>query len=384
MAVGDGYRVDDWPACIEKQLGRFDIQLREPVARCAMLSRRIAQLAHSHPLLLYALAIGYGPKAERIDAVRRAAAGRPLSEVCSAIGIPVCFRPLPPEAIPLRLTAVRWSTQANRRLAPWLPVEPASASSWLSAIHLGHHLGGEPFAIWLARQQELFAGSGPSASKIFALAAFAWCSRSDEMFSPASLKPWTANLGLREAIERACAWLRYVNLTCELGSDGLTDPWLTRRIAAGHEFIPLLTAQALIDEADAMRNCVADMSGQLARGECRLFAMLRDGARVATIEIRWETRADEPVIAQIKGPCNSSVPVDVLRSAYQWLEQHDVISRPNFGETLPLPETEWQSLMAPYLTAHPGAPRYATFAHLKSGLNSLRGRVRRRRPPRRR
>jgi len=121
----------------------------------------------------------------------------------------------------------------------------------------------------------------------------------------------------------------------------------------GFTFRPILTPEALIDEARVMINCVAGYSDRLARGGTRLFSMLSRDRHVATVEVAWQGPNPQYVINEMRGPRNVSCPEDAVRAAYEWVHRHapphgpGPLKEPNRRMTL------IGALLAPYCAAHP-------------------------------
>lgn len=343
-----------------QHLARFDARHRQRVADCAALSQRLAQLAFSHPLLLFALATGYGPLTSRREAVRRAVDGRSLADVCAAVGLPLCLKRIAPEACRAPLTPVRWSAAANRELAPLIPRSARAAAAWLSGISFAHAACDERFALWVARQDDLFSHGTLRPQLLQPLAVFAWFSQAPQRSEIlGSNQPWSAELGLKRAVRRTAVWLVYLRLVGWLGHDGLADSWLPAGEACGYRFEPLLTAQALLDEGRAMDNCAVRYAGRLARDESRLFSMRRHGRRIATVEIRRSPNLARLVIAQMRGSGNSPCRLDAKQAAQHWLGRHAEHAAGTTASRAPAPGLDLvQQSLASYQAAA-GASRLA-------------------------
>jgi hypothetical protein len=334
-------------------LSRYPSVYHDALAAIVVVSPRVAQLANSYPLLFLLLATGYASLADRQRAIAAADDGRPLQDIADALSLPLCLRKVAPEAC-VHLPFAAWSREASRELGGMIPKTPEATACWLKAIFQGHADCDEAFALWLARQRLLFSGTSLPEHALRALATYAWCSR----FSPLPLSqplsvPWQPDYGLDAACARAGHWAREMAIVTDLGPEGLADPWISPAVVMGFTFRPILTPEALIDEARVMVNCVAGYSDRLARGGTRLFSMLSRDRHVATVEVAWQGPNPQYVINEMRGPRNVSCPEDAVRAAYEWVRRHapphgpGPLKEPNRRMTL------IGALLAPYCAAHP-------------------------------
>lgn len=328
------HRLSSSHASRDEQVRRFPEGVRERLTTCIALSEHVAQLAHTHPLLLFALADAYGPLPARREVVRRAVAGRPLADVAAPLDLPTCLRRLPPEACSSQLPYFRWSAAANRSLAPLVPRDAAAAKTWLRHITFAAHAGNEAFAIWVAKQRCLYETANVRPSALRPLALHSWhCLDRKGDADPLLTEPgWAPSLGLFTAIDRARSWLRRLKLLLELGPTGITDSWVPEGKACGFVFQPLLTPQDLIAEAHVMQNCVDTYGADMARNACRLFRVARKGRSVATLELRHDLSERTLTVTQLKAHANRECPLAVWHAAWSWLKphvEHDKPPRPN-------------------------------------------------------
>lgn len=328
------HRLSSSHASSDEQVRRFPEEERERLSACIALSERVAQLAHTHPLLLYALADAYGPLSARREVVRRAVAGRPLADVAAPLDLPACLRRLPPEACSSQLPYFRWSPAANRSLAPLVPRDAAAAKAWLRHITFAAHAGNEAFAIWVAKQRCLYETARVRPSALRPLALHSWhCLNRKGAADPLLTAPaWSPSLGLSTAIDRARAWLRRLKLLLEIGPTGIVDSWVPQGKACGFVFQPLLTPQDLIAEAHVMQNCVDSYGADIARNACRLFRVMRKGCSVATLELRHDLSERTLTVTQLKAPANRECPLALWHAAWSWLKpyvEHMKPPRPN-------------------------------------------------------
>jgi len=208
-------------------LSRYPSVYHDALATTVVVSPRVAQLANSYPLLFLLLATGYATLADRQRAIAAADDGRPLQDIADALSLPLCLRKVAPEAC-VQLPFAGWSREASRELGGMIPKTPEATACWLKAIFQGHADCDEAFALWLARQRQLFSGTNLPEHALRALATYAWCSR----FSPLPLSqplsvPWQPDYGLDAACARAGHWAREMAIVTDLGPEGLTDSWIS-------------------------------------------------------------------------------------------------------------------------------------------------------------
>lgn len=365
---------------LEGQIARFPGTFRERVRRCAAISDNVGQLAFTFPVLLHALATDYGPPEGRRTALEQVKLGRPLSEIASTIGLPLCLRRLPPEACRDRFAWARCSPGFNRTLASSLPTSPAAMPAWLAAVLYAVHTCDEAFAGWLARQQVLHEGARVDPRILLPLALLAWHSQQQgNALRRLAFTPWTPRIGCKAAVLEAKHWLNRVKLLVYLEDQPITDAWLEGGSACGFEFVPVTTAEQVINERIAMKNCVDGYAERLAFHRCRLFSVRCLGERVALIEIVPGQR--NPVVpqrAQLKGPENCEVSSEVSHAADIWLhrQRHRRIA-PQPQPSQVAAAFKLRQLLAPYWAAMAGrgtlerAEPLVPLSHLDDGLVRL-------------
>ncbi len=334
------------------QIARFDERHWSKLQALACMSPRLGQLAKTHPFMFFALGVKYGALEDRELARKLAMAGRPLGEVCAAMGIPLSFRNLPPEACDRVPVPVRWSTAANRQLASLIPDDPVLAGDWLTGICLANAACDEKFALWLARNQQLFGDLRLGRNSLVALAVFAWYSQAEQVPAVKGFDTrWSAKLGVKKAFMRARTWGQYLGLVIEMGPEGLHDPWIADNEVDGYRFVPLTTPEDVLEEALAMRNCLISYGDSLARNHCRMFSVRRGKARVANLEVRYFRKREALEIVQIKGVQNTACPPQARAVAQRWINKHNA-HVPGRAVSSPVYRKRRQdALLVPYLTA---------------------------------
>lgn len=338
---------------LEAQLARFPPLQHACLQQCAQVSHRVAELAASNPLLFCALATHYGPLAARLEAVRLAELGRPLTEVSRALDLPNCLRRIPPEACIAPLPYVRWSPDAARLLGPQVPGSAPEAARWLKIAFYSARSCHETFALWMCKRVILDDDFDPALLR--PLAMFAWHSRQPENpLQRLAIRPWSPRMGLGTAVREAKLWFNRVKLFMYFHQTPLADAWVCGGSAGGFDFVPLLSCQAILDEGTAMRNCLHSYADRLARNACRLFSVRQGGRRIATLELAPPGCGDSsPRIAQIKGPENTEPPRAVRRASKDWLKAgaHRALGVATPPVSRARAEAKFAAVMQPYWTA---------------------------------
>ena len=75
-------------------------------------------------------------------------------------------------------------------------------------------------------------------------------------------------------------------------------------------FVPLATPLDLVEEAIALHHCADQRVSDCEAGHARLYGIRRreDGARLATLEVRWLPNRGGPQLVELRGPLNRPVP----------------------------------------------------------------------------
>lgn len=315
-------RVSDGTSETDTRLLRFIHHDRDRIEACAGIAPRVAQLAVSFPLLFAALASSYGPHKPRVDAIAAAVNGATLRQIADIIGIPYCFRLLPPETCPRKLFHHHWSPGTNRRLRPLVPLAHHAIYPWLSTLFVVARRSDEDIAIWMAREQCLLLLGRVHPDALQPLLMFAWYSTHYPDIVARNGK-WTPDINLRNALQRCELWLKHLALFSDFDAKGVVDPWLPEVQSRDMHIVPLTTPGAILEEATTMQNCLVDYAEYVADGMCRLFSVRIDGRRVATLRLNPCAHRQTLIIAEIKGPKNRPCPRDIVRhvnkivSAYQ-------------------------------------------------------------------
>jgi hypothetical protein len=94
----------------------------------------------------------------------------------------------------------------------------------------------------------------------------------------------------------------------------------------GFAFVALQTGKALHAEGAAMHHCVATYWQKVVSGDSRIYSILENGNRVATVELtnrfaRYEWGAGRYHVGQMVGPCNSRIKPEVAKIVEIFVEE---------------------------------------------------------------
>ena len=345
---------------IEALARRFHAESRREVRRILRLSSRMIDLATIFPGALCALADSELSATARRHAMELVLGGAQLKEVAAALGLPMWLRRLPPEAFTGRIPPLPSTEAFARRIVNCLPQTRNESASWLQAVAFGTEAAHEDFAIWIA-SQPLFSGEIDPKKSFAVLAAYAWYS--GQPSKPAHsliMAPWRPEISFETALCAAKSWLNRVRLMLQLRPGVVTDAWLVPGEHKGMVFQPLLTADQLLEEAQAMHNCADQFSDRIARDRSRLWSVRRrNGQRLATLEVGQHVReAGVLDVVQLKARHNLPAPLEVWQAAHAWMASQDGLRRapPLVLPTRPLDVAAWTTLMQPYRQQKAGAP----------------------------
>lgn len=305
---------------IANQIARFPSQHRPAVRKYARMSMRVADVAFSYPLLLVAIATGYGPAEARSQALDTIERGEPLTEAARAVGLPMCLRKVAPEACTVIPPPARWSANASRSLANAVPELVEDTSGWLRATFYALRACDEDFAIWVGRQKVLGFADRFDPCMLRPLAIYAWHSRqADHPLHWLAFSRWTPSMSFATALTEAQYFFNRLKLMAYFEESPIADMWLEGGHADGFDFVPLKGFWDVMEERIDMRNCLDCYADKLASNACRVFGVRRQGRKMATIEIGISHEDGErPRLSQLKSPGNADPTLATWHAAWTW------------------------------------------------------------------
>lgn len=368
-----------WRACppVDSLIVRFAPECRMAVARACARDPRLADLARSFPALLHRIAT-------RRDEAAAAAVlgGAKLRDAAACAGLPLWTRRLPPEAFAMSSPDLPDGQSLSRRIPNCLPRGRRSARGWLDRVAEAAHWGEEEFVLWVARETRR-APTAIDVGYLPMLALHAFYSTRPHTFGCAVARErWSPATGPQEAQRRASDWFDSARLAVQFGRLEI-DPVCAAGIVDGFEFVPILSASALVEEAAALDNCLRMYGRGIVDNVDRVWSVRRKGRRVAALCVEFG-EAPFPQIAELRGPGNTPAPADVWHAVRKWLDGQEPTLPPLVEVDRPLDRQLWIKLWKPYWLARRGAFANVPLSPCEYAIGQIRWPDRRRRRRRRR
>jgi hypothetical protein len=368
---------------IERRLRRYAPAAQARVRALAYRHPRLADLALSFPPLLLALALPR-PGADPEPAIARAIDGSPLGEVAAAAGVPRWLRRLPVDGLTRPIPPLPAGELFGRQIVNHVPHSPRLTAGWLDMVADAAQWGTEPLAVWIAREIERDA-KVLKTNKLRLLSLWAWFSQRPEADARLLMEaPWRSEMQFEAAIGAAQAWLDRLTLELSLGGEQLPDVWLSPGSFDGYDFVPLDSAERIVEEAAEMENCIRTYGRDLADDYCRLWSIRKDGQRIANLEIVRHDGRPLAYVGDLKAARNENAPIEIWWLATRWLHQHDLPSirhEPRPREAAKPDTAAWRRLWRPYWLAQ---RRFPSWLPLGPSWDAFYALTFRRRPRRRR
>ena len=341
---------------LEKQIKRYAKGYQRRLRKLVKTSSRLGDLLYSFPAAAFAVVSGYGDHNQRGEAVKLVKEGADLRRVAKVLDLPGWSKRLPPEAFAEPLSGLPGEEKFNRQIVNFIPTDVDEAAMWLNWLQAARAGCDDDFALWLAGQRIYGAAryGQLEGTPVLPLAAFAWFSEhADEPARRLMERPWHRRMGIGAAINGLVTWFDRVLLDLTRG-DRNRGPgrYSKRKDRNRFHLVPLVTADALIEEGEAMDHCVGTYATAVAQGHCRIYSVRRGGRRVATLELRWPNHnVGRPVISQLLGHSNVPVDRDVYMGVSDWLADNKnlICAPPVGGFAENLDETRWRSFWGRYI-----------------------------------
>jgi hypothetical protein len=265
--------------------------------------------------------------------------GAQLRDVMGAYGLPVPLRRIDARVLTSnRATVIRRLALMNpSTLAQIIPATRPKQNAWLQAL--------DNWCDWMADRSErdrsqclFFEWAATNYPGITYSEANGVCHMVDfvtahvDAFNPrwtlkrarAEEQKWHAQLAMVEMVERTGVALDTV-------IDYMPLPLLWKR--GGLRFVALQTGKALHAEGAAMHHCVATYWQNVVNGKSRIYSILENGNRIATLELsnrvisyKWGTSRYQ--VRQLVGACNSRPAPEVAKAVGAFVEEINKVNAP--------------------------------------------------------
>jgi hypothetical protein len=354
---------------LERRLALFPARLRPRVIALARRHPRLQDLALSFPGLLFALAVPR-PAFDPEPVIDLVVAGVRLRDAASQARVPMWLRRFRPEAFSAALPILPDDEFFSRQVANHLPPKKCAAW-WLENVGNACKWADDSVAVWIAR--EVNHGRLPPVRQgLRLICLWAWYSKSG--FARHSDIVWTPSMKLANARGAAEVWVERLRFQFDHGGPRVREMWAQSGCFGGFAFVPLDTCEAVQAEAIAMRNCVAGYLSNIARNECRVWSVQRDGARVATLEVRLAWDGSVPYIPQIKAKDNARAPLEVWMAARAWLAAQDIehlAPKSPARVRHPFDRQRWIEVWRPYWLSKRRFPKWLPLWPSRGAMNRL-------------
>jgi len=317
---------------------RFRFRNRYSIYRAAALNPRAMQIMSVFPALSLAIyAKGLDGANRRIhNATQLVEAGAPLKKIADLMSVPMAVRKVKPAAADLALSAI--GALRNERLVhAHMPDSLPQMKLWLRCIHLAEGLGPE-FVEWVAKHCHEIGGT-PSEVLSFLSDLTDWvtaCHRASvpphifnaiigekdvPFHSPRGeqfiVRAFSPDMSLKTVTKLSSDWHEAVANNMSGPRFEFPEPWCCAGGSCGYEIVPIATSADLYREGHALHHCVGTQGHRVQAGEAYFYSIRKDKERVATLELLRDHGG--VAIGQLRGPCNSQAPKEIVRAVKSWL-----------------------------------------------------------------
>jgi hypothetical protein len=346
---------------LQARVALYQPRWRRQIADLARSGAALADLAESHPALLFALASGFGDQTSReltIDALQR---GVPLDMAACLYGLPRWLRKLPAGALCDPLPRFEMDQDFSRRMANLIPPDSSQATLWLRAVIEAQIAGGRAYALWVARHGVALTGT-LSDTRRQMLHAWVWMGHNPgEVGHSLIRRPWSPDCGIKRVMDEFVAWMHRVALAEWLGT-GRLMPWVPDAEVQGYQFHTLRTADEYVRAALALDNCLEQYADRLRLGSSVVVLISYGGEAVACLELEpHDAEMRLPSIKQLRGFKNRRVTAAIWQAVYAWLGRAPLTPLPHptsdvrLADRAHMRERLWATYLATLAAAEGGA-----------------------------
>lgn len=262
-------------------------------------------------------------------------AGAPLRIIADLMRVPMAFRKIKPGAAGVTLTFLVHGAWDKRLIHSHMPDALPRMKLWLYAIWRSLDLGHD-FVEWVAKHVLEIPGSTdqvvgslieikdwvqasqrsrtshqirntlPEASDCHA-------SRGEEFV----VRPFSPDMSLRTVTQLSASWHEAVATNMVGPNYEFSEPWCGAGHSCGYEIIPIANSGDLYREGHAMHHCVGTKGDQVRDGSAYFYSVRKQKERIATLELVRHGAA--VAIGELRGPCNSQAPKEIVRAVENWL-----------------------------------------------------------------
>lgn len=387
--IPGGILASDAENRLQARAATFHPRWRRPIADFARTSSIVADLADSHPALLFALTSAFANPLARGRTLEALHAGAPLDVAAGLLGLPRWSRKLPPSVLCDPFPLFEMDADFSRRMANLVPVDPGETGLWLRAVIEAQIAGGRNYTLWVARHGVALTGT-LSETRRQLLHAWVWmAAHPGEAGHGLIRRPWSPDCGIKRVMDEFVAWMHRISLAEWLGTGRLL-PWVPDAEVQGYTFHTLRSAPEYIYAAAALDNCLEQYADRLRLGSSVVVLISDVTQPVACLELEpHDAELRLPSIKQLRSYKNRRVPAAVWQAVYAWLGRAPLTPLPpptsdaRMADRAAMRGHLWGGYLAALAAAEGGAPMEArargafTETTSASGLVSAWPRLRR-------
>jgi hypothetical protein len=270
-------------------------------------------------------------------------AGAKLNTIAGLMKVPMAFRGLKPGAVFDRY--LFWSTfdeLEDELIRATMPATTSGQRQWLAAVVVANRIDG-PYVEWTARNCHLLGSATIDAATALvsnigdwvrasyvvgvpqhvrlALRASSAFGDNDALGERYITRPFSPDMSVATVKELSAPWHEEVALSDPRTNVALPAPWRDATKIGDISVVPLDTASAIAAEGRAMHHCARTLIAKVQRGDSYLFGARDGDQRIATIEV--SRNGQEIFINQMRGACNSIVPLPLQNKFRRWVRERD-------------------------------------------------------------
>jgi hypothetical protein len=319
---------------------RFRFSDRETIYRAGARSRRALQLAETFPVLAFVI-YSRDMHRERVqgvdfedfkdpfkeytarvqEAIALVERGARLRQVAAVMQVPMVMRRIKPGA-------AHFGKDWHK--AEWIiscmPDSLPRMRTWLGAVSYAGNKAGSQFAEWAAKHALELPVSG-IATFLENTADWVRASKGDDGHQ-FIVRPFSPNMSLRTVTKLSAEWHEAVACRLDGPEHAFPPPWTPATKVDGLDIVPIDNSADLYREGKAMHHCVGSYVHNVIEGKCYVYSIRRDGERMATVAL--SRKQGQPVLQQIRGPCNVEAPGEIKVAVRRWLRSNSQKARDQY------------------------------------------------------
>jgi hypothetical protein len=295
---------------------------RQAVTQVAARHPALADLALSFPALLFVAAVPHkGIDRDRLQ--KAVIEGQSLRDLARLAGLPLWTRKLKPQAFEKPLLNIPDGEWFARQIPNFIPKRARKQAKWLECVAFSNRWGTPAFALWVAQHDNQLPKYG-TLNWLFYIGLWCWfCENKETDFGRLVSKGFHPRQDLKQVARLANDWIANVNLHLYVQITPSQSKFVSR-IVNEFEFVNLSSTSMIVEEAEAMHNCLKGYGHDISFWSVELWSVRKEGRRVATLSLANSYIDSLPMISEIKACNNEEVSREVALAARKWFAMHDL------------------------------------------------------------